>query len=581
MQVLLSTHPNIQITEPILTAAAGNSGNGKEVMELLLSTHPDIQITEPIVTAAAGNSGNGKEVMKLLLSTHPDIQITEKAVATIAQNFDGGIMKLLLSTHPGIQITEKAVATIAQNFDGGIMKLLLSTHPDILITEPIVTAAARNSGNGKELMELLLSTHPNIQITEPIVTAPAGNSGNGKEVMELLLSTHPDILITEPIEMAAAGNSGNGKEVMELLLSTHPDIQIIEPIVTAVARNWRNGKEVMELLLSTHPDIQMTEPIVTAAAGNSGNGKEVMITEPIVTAAACNRSMGNEVIELLMACDTNTRVHASAVKAAAYFGRSYWFGKLFAKCNKVSIVNEQYQQYLGAAVEGGDQDILKSLLDLGGQPSGADSSTSYWTLSMVAAQSRNLWALKQLGDVPHGALNQPDPPTAWVNDYTSIELEYDSREIIYQGKRCSVIGNRPFPPGNLGVNYFEISIREGPRHGAGLNIGFCGGHFLQTERPGYYIFSSAYFSNGYRKSGSGGWEKYGPNYATNDVVGCGIDWETERYFFTLNGRKLESIVSTDLRRRIYPVVGFSGRDRIYIRANFGGPFKYDPVLGTL
>ncbi|KAF8534832.1 hypothetical protein BDD12DRAFT_809048 [Trichophaea hybrida] len=179
--------------------------------------------------------------------------------------------------------------------------------------------------------------------------------------------------------------------------------------MTAVAGNQNNGKWVMELLLSTHPDIQITEPIVTSAAENWNMGKEVM--------------------ELLMARDTHARVHASAVKAAAYFGRSYWFAKLFAKCNKVSIVNEQYQ-YLGAAVEGGDQDILKSLLDLGGQPSGTDSSTSDWTLSMVAAQSRNLWALKQLGDVPHGALNQPDPPMAWVNNYKSTELEYNGREIV-------------------------------------------------------------------------------------------------------------------------------------------------------
>jgi hypothetical protein len=56
--------------------------------------------------------------------------------------------------------------------------------------------------------------------------------------------------------------------------------------------------------------------------------------------------------------------------------------------------------------------------------------------------------------------------------------------------------------------------------------------------PGFNIFSTAYFSNGSRRSGSSDWEGYGPSYATSDVVGCGIDWETETYFFTLNGRKL-------------------------------------------
>jgi hypothetical protein len=36
-----------------VTVAAGNLNSVKKVMELLLSTHPDIQITEPFVTAAA------------------------------------------------------------------------------------------------------------------------------------------------------------------------------------------------------------------------------------------------------------------------------------------------------------------------------------------------------------------------------------------------------------------------------------------------------------------------------------------------------------------------------------------------
>jgi len=416
MELLLSTHPDIQITEPIVTAAAGNLYSGKEVLELLLSTHPDIQITEPIVTAAAGNSHSGKEVMELLLSTQPDIQITEQIVTAAAGNSHSGkkLMELLLSTHPDIQITAEAVAIIVTKGDHGIVKLLLSTHPDIQITEPILTAAAKNLGCSKEVMELLLSTHPDIQITEPIVTAAAENLYSGKEVLELLLSTHPDIQITEPTMTAAAGNSGSGKKVMELLLSTHPDIQITEPIVTAAAGNWSDGNEVMELLLSTHPDIQITEPIVTAAAWNSGSGKEVM--------------------EKLMANVTNNGVNPSAVKAAAYFGRNYWFGKLLAECTKASIVKEQYHQYLGAAVEGGDLAILKSLLDLGGKPSETDSSTSDWTLPMVATQSRNSWAQKQFGDVKHGSLNQPDPPTAWVNDYSSTELEKDDREIVYEGK---------------------------------------------------------------------------------------------------------------------------------------------------
>ncbi|KAF8532853.1 hypothetical protein BDD12DRAFT_868095 [Trichophaea hybrida] len=120
----------------------------------------------------------------------------------------------------------------------------------------------------------------------------------------------------------------------------------------------------MALLLSTHPDIQITEKIVTTAAGND--------------------YCGNKVMELLMTSDINTKVNASAIKAAAYYGRSSWFRQLSAKFDNASIVNEQYRQYLDVAVEGGDQDIFKLLLDLGGQPPNTDSDTSNWTLPVVA-----------------------------------------------------------------------------------------------------------------------------------------------------------------------------------------------------
>jgi hypothetical protein len=61
----------------VVSLTTGNLSSGKE-MELLPSTHPDIPITEPIVTAAAGNTESGKEVMELLPSTHLDIQTPQR-----------------------------------------------------------------------------------------------------------------------------------------------------------------------------------------------------------------------------------------------------------------------------------------------------------------------------------------------------------------------------------------------------------------------------------------------------------------------------------------------------------------------
>jgi hypothetical protein len=55
MELLLQRDATIEITEAIVTAAAGNWDSGKEVMELLLQRDATIEITEAIVTAAAGN----------------------------------------------------------------------------------------------------------------------------------------------------------------------------------------------------------------------------------------------------------------------------------------------------------------------------------------------------------------------------------------------------------------------------------------------------------------------------------------------------------------------------------------------
>jgi hypothetical protein len=73
-----------------------------------------------------------------------------------------------------------------------------------------------------------------------------------------------------------------------------------------------------------------------------------------------------------------------------------------------------------------------------------------------------------------------------------------------------------------------------------MGVGFCGEHILQNSVPNKYCFASVYFSGGtclqrtkphYYKVDCG------PKYSKGDVVGCGIDWKSESYFFTLNGQK--------------------------------------------
>lgn len=64
------------ITDAVLSAAADNRSNGKEVMEMLLATDPNIETTEAVLTTAAWNRQGAGEVIKTLLARGTRIKIT-------------------------------------------------------------------------------------------------------------------------------------------------------------------------------------------------------------------------------------------------------------------------------------------------------------------------------------------------------------------------------------------------------------------------------------------------------------------------------------------------------------------------
>ncbi|KAF6824006.1 ankyrin domain protein, partial [Colletotrichum plurivorum] len=325
MTLLLDRRGNqITITEEVVKAAAGNSRNGEEVMALLLDQRGDqITITEEVVKAAAGNVGNGEQVMRLLLDRRGDqITITEEVVKTVAGNWQNGeqVMRLLLDRRGDqITITEEVVKAAARNEQNGkqVMRLLLDQRGDqITITEEVVEAAAGNIWNGEQVMRLLLERRGDqITITEEVLKAAAGNVGNGEQVMRLLLDRRGDqITITEEVVKTVAGNFRNGEQVMRLLLDRQGDqITITEEVVKATAGNRQKGEQVMRLLLDRRGDqITITEEVVKAAAGNIWNGEQVMtllldrqgdqitITEEVLKVAAWNRGNGEQVMALLL-----------------------------------------------------------------------------------------------------------------------------------------------------------------------------------------------------------------------------------------------------------------------------------------
>ncbi|RYP57198.1 hypothetical protein DL769_009636 [Monosporascus sp. CRB-8-3] len=241
MKLLLDQRKDeAQITEKVVEAAAGNTGNSKE--------------------AAAGNEGNGKEVIALLLDQRSDeVKITEEVVKVAADNWNNGkeVIALLLDQRGSeVNITEEVVKAAAGSYSGKeVMALLLDQRSDeVKITEEVVKAAA-GSWDSKQVMALLLDQRGSeVNITEEVVKAAAGNGrfdlrsggvylGNnatqssGKEVMALLLDQRgTEVKITEEVVKEAASNEFAGCEVIKFLHRTI-GINVTAGVIEAAATN--------------------------------------------------------------------------------------------------------------------------------------------------------------------------------------------------------------------------------------------------------------------------------------------------------------------------------------------------------
>ena len=73
-------------------------------------------------------------------------------------------------------------------------------------------------------------------------------------------------------------------------------------------------------------------------------------------------------------------------------------------------------------------------------------------------------------------------------------------------------------------------------------------------------------------------DKYGPTFDTNDIVGCGINFENQTCFFTKNGTFLGIAFWEMPITNFYPTVGLGSRDEA-MQVNFGQqPFLYNITM---
>ncbi|ENH71498.1 Ankyrin-1 [Fusarium oxysporum f. sp. cubense race 1] len=173
-------------------------------------------------------------------------------------------------------------------------------------------------------------------------------------------------------------------------------------------------------------------------------------------------------------------------------------------------------------------------------------------------------------------------------------IELGGLESIFEPSRldashdnASIRADSPFPPRHFGQAYFEIGIREymtedseptqsidGEKEDTIVSIGFAGEFSdLTNAHPGWYIWSVGYHGDDgaiyddYEKSFTTK-EQTERTFGIGDNVGCGIDYDSGEYFFTLNGEIVSKQLSTVIFRKLYPCIGYSG-GLCRVKVNFG------------
>lgn len=176
-------------------------------------------------------------------------------------------------------------------------------------------------------------------------------------------------------------------------------------------------------------------------------------------------------------------------------------------------------------------------------------------------------------------------PSRWDehDKWTGIEVLNDGLEVKFIGPQkvndneaVAVRADHPMSP-QCGIYYFECKILSKGKDSL-IGIGFCGGKVAMNRLPGWEPESWGYHGddgNTFSSPGSG--KSYGPQFAANDVIGCGVNFNNRSAFFTKNGVHLGTAFREVKGGKLYPAVGMK-RLGEHVRVNFGQEeFVYDIV----
>eukprot|EP00268_Persea_americana_P025737 TRINITY_DN2508_c1_g1_i4.p1 TRINITY_DN2508_c1_g1~~TRINITY_DN2508_c1_g1_i4.p1 ORF type:complete len:457 (+),score=83.31 TRINITY_DN2508_c1_g1_i4:380-1750(+) len=153
-----------------------------------------------------------------------------------------------------------------------------------------------------------------------------------------------------------------------------------------------------------------------------------------------------------------------------------------------------------------------------------------------------------------------------------LSVQYTSSNL--HGHDVGVVqANCPAPAKRL-VYYFEIFVKNAGQKGQ-IAIGFTNEHFKMRRQPGWEANSCGYHGDdGHLYRGQGKGEDFGPPFTSGDIVGGGINYASQQFFFTKNG-ELVGAINKEVKGDLFPTIAVHSQNE-EVNVNFGQqPFVFD------
>ena len=156
-----------------------------------------------------------------------------------------------------------------------------------------------------------------------------------------------------------------------------------------------------------------------------------------------------------------------------------------------------------------------------------------------------------------------------TGEYIATYHRYDS-SIGKKFNVGSVRSSAPIPS-SCNMYYFEMTVLNAGEDGA-IGIGLTGKGSRLNAMPGWQKDTIGYHGdNGfvyYNYKISKNPMEYGPTFGVGDVVGCGIDFDSNTVFFTRNGISFGIAKTNWIKQPWYPTIGLHSLNE-QVKINFG------------